>query len=166
MLRATASTVEAMTNTLGYRRILVPIAGNPESEKAMDVACRIAAARSGMITAVAVVEVPALLPLDAHMTEEESRAHEILERAAAIADSYGVGISTRRVRAREASSGILDQAALSACEIIVLGAPRKRRTTHDAIFGSTVEHVLKRAPCRVMLIGAAPIEVYAINAAA
>jgi len=29
-----------------------------------------------------------------------------------------------------------------------------------------VEHVLKRAPCRVMLIGAAPIEVYAINAAA
>ena len=145
----------------------MPIAGNPESEKAMDVACRIAAARSGVITAVAVVEVPALLPLDAHMIdEEESRAHEILERAAAIADSYGVGISTRRVRAREAASGILDQAAISACEIIVLGAPRKRRTTHGAIFGSTVEHVLKRAPCRVMLIGAAPIEVYAINAAA
>jgi nucleotide-binding universal stress UspA family protein len=154
-----------MTNTLGYRRILVPIAGNPESEKAMDVACRIAAVRSGVITAVAVVEVPALLPLDAHMTAEESRAHQILERAAAIADSYGVGVSTRRVRAREAASGILDQAVLSACEIVVLGAPRMRRT-HGSIFGSTVEHLLKRAPCRVMLIGAAPIEVYAINAAA
>jgi len=100
------------------------------------------------------------------MTDEESRAHRILERAAAIADSYGVGISTRRVRAREASSGILDQAALSACEIIVLGAPRRLRPTHDAIFGSTVEHVLKRASCRVMLIGAAPVEMYAINAAA
>jgi nucleotide-binding universal stress UspA family protein len=166
VLRADAATVESMATTLGYRRVLVPIAGNPESEKAMDVACRIAAARSGVITAVAVVEVPALLPLDAHMTEEEARAHRILERAAAIADSYGVGVSTRRVRAREAASGILDQAALSVCEIIVLGAPRRRRPTQGPIFGSTVEHVLKRAPCRVMLIGAAPIEVYAINAAA
>jgi nucleotide-binding universal stress UspA family protein len=155
-----------MTTTLGYRRILVPIAGNPESEKAMDVACRIATSRSGVITAVAVVEIPALLPLDAHMTDEESRAHRILERAASIADSYGVGVSKRQIRAREAASGIVDQAAMSGCEIIVLGAPRRRRPTHGSIFGDTVEHVLKRAPCRVMLIGAAPIEVYAINAAA
>jgi nucleotide-binding universal stress UspA family protein len=155
-----------MTTTLGYRRILVPIAGNPESEKAMDVACRIAAARSGVITAVAVVEIPALLPLDAHMTDEEQRAHQILGRAASIADSYGVGVSKRQIRAREAASAILDQAAISACEIIVLGAPRKLRRTHGSIFGGTVEHVLKRAPCRVMLIGAAPIEAYAINAAA
>jgi len=155
-----------MTTTLGYRRILVPIAGNPESEKAMDVACRIAATRSAAITVVAVVEIPALLPLDAHMTDEESRAHQILERAASIADSYGVGVSKCHMRAREAASAILDQAAVSACEIIVLGAPRRRRPTHDSIVGDTVEHVLKRAPCRVMLIGAAPIEMYAINAAA
>ena len=155
-----------MTTAPDYRRILVPIAGNPESEKAMDVACRIAAAHSSVITVIAVVEIPAQLPLDAHMTDEESRAHQILERAASIADSYGVGVSTRRVRAREAASGILDQAALSVCEIIVLGAPRRRRPGQGPIFGSTVEHVLKRAPCRVMLIGAAPIEVYAINAAA
>jgi nucleotide-binding universal stress UspA family protein len=155
-----------MARTLGYRRVLVPIAGNPESEKAMDVACRIAAARSGVITAVTVVEVPSLLPLDAHMTDEESSAHEMLERAAAIAESYGVGVSTRRVRARKASIGILNQAALSSCEIVVLGAPRRRRPTKGSMFGSTVEHVLKHAPCRIMLIGASPIEVYAINAAA
>lgn len=155
-----------MTTTLGYRRILVPTAGNPESEKAMDVACRIAAARCALITVIAVVEIPALLPLDAHMTDEESWAHQILDRAASIADSYGVGVSKRHIRAREAASAILDQAAVSACEIIVLGAPRRRRPTHDSIVGDTVEHVLKRAPCRVMLIGAAPIEMYAINAAA
>lgn len=155
-----------MTTTLGYRRILVPIAGNPESEKAMDVACRIAAARSAVITAIAVIEIPAMLPLDAHMTDEESRAHQILERAASIADSYGVGVSKRHIRAREAASAILDQAGISGCEIIVLGAPRRRRPRHDSIFGDTVEHVLKRALCRVMLIGAAPIELYAVNAAA
>ena len=70
-------------------------------------------------------------------------------------------------RARDAAAAILEQAALSASEIIGLGAPRKRPTSRGtSVFGTTVEHVLKRAPCRVMLIGAAPIEVYAINAAA
>jgi nucleotide-binding universal stress UspA family protein len=155
-----------METMLGYRRILVPVAGNPESEKAMDVACRIAAARSAVITLIAVVEIPAQLPVDAHMTDEESRAQRILERAASIADSYGVGVSKRHIRGREAASAILDQAAISACEIIVLGAPRKRRPKHGSIFGETVEHVLKHATCRVMLIEAAPIEVHAINAAA
>jgi nucleotide-binding universal stress UspA family protein len=156
-----------MASALGYRRILVPIGGNPESEKAMDVASRIAETRSSVITAVVVIEVPALLPLDAHMIEEEERAHQLLERAAAIADTYGVGVSPRRARARDAAAAILEQATLSACEIIVLGAPRKRLTKRgSSVFGTTVEHVLKRAPCRVMLIGAAPIEMYAASAAA
>jgi nucleotide-binding universal stress UspA family protein len=84
-----APSVILMARTLEYRRILVPIGGNPESEKAMDVACRIAAARVGMITAVAVVEVPQLLPFDAHMVEEEGKAHRLLQRAGSIADSYG-----------------------------------------------------------------------------
>lgn len=156
-----------MARSLGYRRILVPVAGNPESEKALDVSCRLAETRSGLITAVAVVEVPPLLPLDAHMLDEEARAHQWLERASAITASYGVGISTRRVRARDAAAAILEQAAIGRCEIIVLGAPRKRPTQRGtSVFGTTVEHVLKRAPCRVMLIGAAPIEAYSVNAAA
>jgi nucleotide-binding universal stress UspA family protein len=156
-----------MASALGYRRILVPVGGNPESEKAIDVACRMARARSGVITAVAVVEVPPLLPLDAHMLDEEAHAHQLLERASAITASYGVGVSTRRVRARDAAAAILEQAALASSEIIVLGAPRKQPTRPGvSVFGTTVEHVLKRAPCRVMLIGAAPIEVYAVNAAA
>ena len=156
-----------MAGELSYRRVLVPIADNPESEKAMDVACRLVTPRGGLVIAVAVVEVPALLPLDARMDEAEEHAHRLLQRAAAVADSYGAGISTRRVRDRDAAGGILAQAALSSCELIVLGAPRKRQSTRATLlFGSTVEHVLKRAACRVMLIGAAPIEVYAVNAAA
>jgi nucleotide-binding universal stress UspA family protein len=152
---------------LSYRRVLVPMAGNPESEKAMDVACRIVTQRGGLVIAVAVVEVPALLPLDALMDEEEAHAHRLLQRAAAVADSYGAGVSTRRVRDRDAAGGILAQAALNSCDLIVLGAPRKRESRRSTLlFGSTVEHVLKRATCRVMLIGAAPIEVYAVNAAA
>ena len=46
-------------------------------------------------------------------------------------------------------------------ELIVLGAPRKR---HEP-FGSTVEHVLRKADCRVLMIGAAPLN-ERVNAAA
>ena len=132
----------------------------------MDVACRVARAGSGSITAIAVVEVPANLPLDARMDDEELDAHRLLERAAAVADSYGVRVSTRALRARDAASGILAEAVREPYEIVIAGAPRKRATSRGAlVFGSTIEHVLKRAPCRVMLIGAAPVEVYAVNAA-
>ena len=156
-----------MASTLGYRRILVPIGNNPGSEKAMDVACRMAEGRSGVIRAIAVVEVPPLLPLDAHMFDEEARARQLLERASAITATYGVGVSTRRVRARDPAAAILEEAELGRSEIIVLGAPSKRPTGRSvSIFGTTVEHVLKRAPCRVMVIGTAPIDVYAVNAAA
>ena len=155
-----------MTNTLGFRRVLVPIAANPESEKAMDVGCRVARAGSGSITAIAVVEIPPNLPLDARMDDAELDAHRLLERAAAVADSYGVRVSTRSVRARDAAAGILAEASREPYEIVIAGAPRKRATSRGTlVFGSTIEHVLKRAPCRVMLIGAAPVEIYAVNAA-
>jgi nucleotide-binding universal stress UspA family protein len=146
-----------MARSLGYRRILVPVGNNAESEKAMDVACRLADGRHASITCVTVVEVPPLLPLDAHMLEEETRAHQLLDRARAVADSYGVACSPRMVRGREAARAILDQAAASGAEIIVIGAPRTARAGKGAAaLGTTVEHVLKRATCRIMVMDAAP----------
>jgi nucleotide-binding universal stress UspA family protein len=101
------------------------------------------------------------------MLEEEARAHESLERASAITASYGIRVSTSCVRARDPGAAILEQAALDKCEIIIIGAPRKRPATRGtSVFGTTVEDVLKRASCRVMVIGAAPIEAYAVNTAA
>jgi nucleotide-binding universal stress UspA family protein len=146
------------TVAVGYRSILVPVADNAESEKAVDVACRLSAERGASIIAVAVIEVPSVLPLDAHMLEEEADARRVLTRAAAIGDSYGIRVSPRTVRGREAAAAIVDQAAATRCELIVIGAPRKRRFGNRAfVFGRTGEAVLKKAPCRVMVI-AAPSE--------
>jgi nucleotide-binding universal stress UspA family protein len=134
------------------RNLLVPVADNPESERAMDVACRLATDRGATITVVNVVEVPAVLPLGAHMTEEKGAAHRLLERAAAVAATYGVVALPRILDGRDAGELIVAYAAERHVEMIVLGAPRKRRRP----FGSTVEHILRKADCRVMLIGAAP----------
>jgi len=139
----------------GYRRLLVPVADNSESEQAIDVAARLAAEHGSSITAVTVVEVPPVLPVDAHMHEEERRAHALLRRAAALAESYGVTVSLETVRGRDAASALVREVFARNIELVVLGAPRAQgRKRSLAIFGDTVEHVLKHAPCRVMIVGA------------
>ncbi len=133
----------------------MPVEENAESEEAIDVASRLAAEHGSSLTVVAVVEVPSVLPVDAHMREEEARAHALLRRAAAVAESYGVTVSLQTRRGRDAASAIVAEAVARNTELLVVGAPRRlgpRRSV--AIFGNTVEHVLKHAPCRVMIVGA------------
>ena len=143
-----------MARALGFRNLLVPVSDNVESEHAMDVACKLAANHGATITVVNVVEVPPVLPLDAHMKQEEAGAHRLLERSAAIADTYGVNVAPRILRARDAAKAIVSQAEERRSELLVIGAPRTRRHA----FGRTVEHVLQRAPCRVMVVGAATVD--------
>ena len=136
---------------LEYRSILVPVVGGPESDEAMDVACRLAAERRATIAAVSVIEVPLELPLDARLADEESRAYEQLDEARAVGEKYGVDVIGRLVRARSAGRAIVDEADRRRSEIIVMGAPRRGGRAHRAIFGETVDFVLKHAPCRVMV---------------
>jgi APA family basic amino acid/polyamine antiporter len=135
-----------------YRRILVPLVDNKESEQAVTIACGLASEHGSSLVALTVIEVPAELPLDAHMVEDDARAGKLLAEAKAIGDLYGVNVTARTVRARSAGAAIVEQARAGAAEIIVLRALRKRRLgRRAAIFGRTVDYVLKQAPCRVMV---------------
>lgn len=140
-----------MARPLSFRKLLVPVSDNAESERAMDAACRLAADRGAVVAAVRVIEVPPVLPLEAHMRSEEAAAHRLLERIAAVADRYGVAVMPLILRGRDAAEVIVAQARLNRTELIVIGAPRKRRMA----FGATVEHVLKKASCRVLVIAEA-----------
>jgi nucleotide-binding universal stress UspA family protein len=150
-----------MSRTIGYRSILVPLADNPETDKALDVACRLAADQGSSITAVVVIEVPPVLPLAAHMLEEEADAKLLLRRAQAIGESYGIRVVGRVVRGREAGSALVEETTARKVELVVLGARRGRRRP----FGRTVESVLRRSPCRVLVI-APPQTVAAARTAA
>jgi nucleotide-binding universal stress UspA family protein len=144
-----------MARSLGYRSILVPLADNADTEKALDVACKLAAEHGARLVALAVVEVPPLLPLDAHMKPEEAAAHRLLARARAVADSYGVHFVERVARGREAATPITELAESERSELIVMGTPRRARPGRDApVFGHTTQSVLKRAPCKVMVLAA------------
>jgi APA family basic amino acid/polyamine antiporter len=118
----------------------------------MGIACQLAENRGAGVTAVCVIEVPVELPLDAHMTEEDAHAKHVLDHARAIGDLYGVKVVPRVLRARAAGEAILEEAARTSTEIIVLRAPRKKRSRRAIqVFGKTVDYVMKHAPCRVMV---------------
>jgi nucleotide-binding universal stress UspA family protein len=138
---------------VAYRRILVPLVGETEAEKALAVACRLAAEHRAEITAVTVIELPAELPLDAHMLEEEAQAKRLLERAHAIAGRYGVALTGRTLRARDAGRVIVDEADRVGAEVVLLSAPRKQRVgSRSRAFGRTAGYVLRHASCRVLLL--------------
>ena len=132
---------------MSYRRLLVPITAEPDSNRAVEVACSLAAERAAELTAVFVIEISPLLPLDARMDEDEALARQALHRAQALADSFGVHLRARKIRAREAGAAIVDLAEVLDAEVVVLAAPRKRRSR----FGATVRKVLAKAPCPVLI---------------
>ncbi len=156
LMETVRAPVVIMAGSLEYRNILVPIAIGYPSDEAMQVACRLAEERRGMIVAETVIEVPLELPLDAYLPEQVSEANEQLDEASAIGELYGVRVIERIVRARNAGRAIVDEATRRNSEIIVMGGPRRVRLAAGkrAIFGDTVDFVLKHAPCRVMVAAA------------
>jgi APA family basic amino acid/polyamine antiporter len=139
---------------LEYRRILVPVVGGRPSDEALDVACRLAARRARVV-ALNILEVPLDRPLGAEYLELEQRANRELDEAVSIGDSFGVNVTGRFERARAAGPAIVAEATARHSEIIVLGSPRDHLTSHQAaVFGKTVDYILKHAPCRVLTVAA------------
>jgi APA family basic amino acid/polyamine antiporter len=136
--------------TIEYRTIVVPVVRSPESEEALVAAARLAAERRATVAIVHVIEVPLDLPLDVELPEQEQEAHEVLDNAAALVESYGVRVVTRLLRARAAGRAIVEEAERRNAELIVLGAPRER--PRKRIFGGTADYVLKHAPTRVLIV--------------
>jgi APA family basic amino acid/polyamine antiporter len=141
---------------LEYRRILVPMGRDRESEEAVDLACRLAADRGATITALTVLEIPMELPLSADLPEKLDDLYDLLDEAKAIGDSYGIKVQTRLIRARNFGRAIVDEAARRNSEIIVVGADRRNIGGRTALFSDIVDFTLKHAPCRVMVAAAPP----------
>jgi nucleotide-binding universal stress UspA family protein len=134
----------------GFRRLLVPVADTVASLRAVEVVCRLAAERHASLSLVTVIELPPLLPLGAHMLEEEAKARDLLARAEAIAEARGVHVSSRILRAREAGAAIAELVEDSPPELVVIAAARRP----GGKLGRTVRHVLTRSPSRVLLVSA------------
>ena len=136
-----------------YRSIVVPLLGREETEHAVDLACRLAADRGARVVLVAPLVVEPELPLDAQFPEETVALRKRLDEAAAIAESYGVGVKKRLVRTRERALGyeLAEVVRDHGAELIVIGSPVESRRGFRRAFPPEVVSVLREAPCRVMV---------------
>jgi APA family basic amino acid/polyamine antiporter len=142
---------EQILPEVSFSRILVPMKLGLIGEEMVATAVRLAQERGAEVDALHVVRVPLDLPLDAPMIDEEERAEASIAEAKLLGADNEVEVEGHVVRARAIGQAIVETAERLDSDLIVLGsAPRWRRQSR--FFSPTVEYVLKRAPCEVLIV--------------
>lgn len=131
-----------------FKRILVPVNGNPTDDEMIGLACMLAKRSKGQVIAMYVIEVKRTLPLDADLPPESARGESILDRAEQVAEDYDMEIQTELLQARDVGAAIVDEAVERGVDLILIGITYKRRFGEFDL-GKTAPYVLKNAPCRV-----------------
>jgi APA family basic amino acid/polyamine antiporter len=151
LLEAVASPDEQELAEPQIGRILVPMKIGLIGEEMLATAIKLAQERGSAVEALHVIRVPLNAPLDSALEQDEQRATESLEEARALGADNGVEVVGETVRARSIGEAIVDEARKRDADLIVLGsAPRWRRQSR--FFSPTVEYVLRRAPCEVLVV--------------
>ena len=138
--------------------IVVPIA-NPETQKEL---LRLAAASARThtevdqpeIVALNVIQVPRQTALEQNLQFEEERVdrqRELFDSAQEAAGDLGVNLRTRAIVGRSIGPSILTVLEDEDADQVLLGWHGQRRK-RDFVFGSTVDPVIKDAPCEVTVI--------------
>jgi APA family basic amino acid/polyamine antiporter len=134
-----------------FSSILVPMKLGPIGEEMVATAVKLAAQRGADVEALYVIRVPLDRALDAELDEQEERAAASLAEAALLGGDLGVAVRTETIRARSIGEAIVSEATRRANDLIVCGSsPRWRRQSR--FFSPTVEYVLRKAPCEVLVV--------------
>ena len=134
-----------------YSSILVPLKLGPIGEEMVATAVKLAQESGASVWALHVVRVPMERPLEEELPDEEESAAAALAEAQLLGSDHGVEVKGKTVRARSIGDAIVSQAKELGVDLIVLGsAPKWRRQSR--FFSPTVEYVLKKAPCEVLVV--------------
>jgi nucleotide-binding universal stress UspA family protein len=134
-----------------FKRILVPMKLGEIGEEMIATAVRLAQERGATVEALYVLKVPLDQPLDAALYDLDEQAAASLAEAHALGAEHGVEVTGRTVRARSIGDAIVHAADETDADLIVLGSsPRWRRQSR--FFSPTVDYVLRRAPCEVLIV--------------
>jgi basic amino acid/polyamine antiporter, APA family len=134
-----------------FRRILVPMKLGIIGEEMLATAIRLATEHEAEVQALHVIRVPLEQPLDCELIDEEERAEASLAEAKLLGADHDVIVEGASVRARAIGPAIVERAVEVDADLIVLGsAPRWRRQSR--FFSPTVDYVLRKAPCEVLIV--------------
>jgi APA family basic amino acid/polyamine antiporter len=135
-----------------FERILVPMKIGDIGEEMIATAIALAKERGAQIEAITVVRVPRKYSLEGELPPDvAARVDASLEEARALGLDHGVEVHGDVVRARSIGHAIVDEAERRHADLIVLGSsPRWRRQSR--FFSPTVDFVLRKAPCEVLVV--------------
>jgi basic amino acid/polyamine antiporter, APA family len=146
------SPIEELPVGAEFKRILVPMKLGDIGEEMVATAIALAKESGAEVEAITVVRVPRQFPLEGPLPPEvAARVDASLEEARLLGEDQGVDVRAEVVRARSIGYAILDEAKSRRADLIVLGSsPRWRRQSR--FFSPTVDFVLRRAPCEVLVV--------------
>lgn len=134
-----------------FSSILVPMKLGAIGEEMIATAVKLAAERGAEVEALFVIRVPLDKAIDAELDDQEERAAASLAEAALLGADLGVAVRTETIRARSIGEAIVSEATRRGNDLIVCGsAPKWRRQSR--FFSPTVEYVLRKAPCEVLVV--------------
>jgi nucleotide-binding universal stress UspA family protein len=144
--------VEQVPAGVQYRRILVPMKLGDIGEEMVATAIALAKESGAEIEAITVVRVPRRFPLEGELPEDvAARVDASLEEARLLGEDHGVEVRTGVVRARSIGHAILEEARSRDADLVVLGSSARWRR-QSRFFSPTVDFVLRRAPCEVLVV--------------
>jgi APA family basic amino acid/polyamine antiporter len=134
-----------------FKKILVPMKLGIIGEEMLATAVKLASEHDAKVEALHVIRVPLELPLDAELFDHDERAEAALAEAQLLGADHDVKVIGTTVRARAIGEAIVKRAGETGADLIVLGsAPRWRRQSR--FFSPTVDFVLRKAPCEVLIV--------------
>jgi len=132
------------------KNILVPTNGSGVDEEVVKLACSLARKAKAKVYAVYIIEVERSLPLDTQVDSETEKAEKILTHAEDIAADADYEVETDLLQARDAGPAIVNEAVEREVDLIIMATVYKKAPGIPDL-GKAVYHVLKEAPCRVLL---------------
>ena len=136
---------------VAFKQILVPMKLGIIGEEMLATAIKLAGEHDAEVHALHVIRVPLEFALDAPLLDEDERAEASLAEAKALGGEHSVTVHGTIVRSRAIGAAIVERATELGADLIVLGsAPRWRRQSR--FFSPTVDYVLRKAPCEVLIV--------------
>ncbi len=137
---------------MGKPKVMVALRDAGSVESLVTLACQLANGMDGEVTALHVVEVPRVTPLEARDEIIDHAGKEILAQAKHVAERFSKHLSTDLLRARQAGEAIVGEAKERGVDLLVLGHHKPHpHILGETLLGSTVQYVAHHAPCRVIV---------------
>ncbi len=145
-----ADVARAVHSVEAVRRIMVPIMDRFYSERAVELACRLASGKPTKILLAYIIEVPRTMPLSIPLPVIEQSAQKATADGLSIVKRHNLIGESTTVRSREAGEGIARAAKDYDVDLVVLGV-RGDRGMMESVFARTSAFLLRRAPCEVLI---------------